>query len=151
MISNTPTINEYMDKLPDDRKASVKKLREIALNNLPEGFEERISSNMLGYVVPHSIYPSGYHVSPNKPLPFLDIASQKNFIAIYHMGLYAIPEVLEWFTSEYPKHSKYKLNMGKSCVRFKKIDDIPYDLIKELLTKLTPQDWVKVYEASIKP
>jgi hypothetical protein len=120
------------------------------LNNLPKGFEEQMSYGMLGYVVPHSIYPEGYHCNPKLPLPFMNIASQKNFIALYHMGIYAIPELLEWFTSEYPKHSSQKLDIGKSCIRFKKLDQIPFDLIAELAGKMTVEDWINCYETQIK-
>jgi hypothetical protein len=105
---------------------------------------------MLCYVVPFSLYPSGYHCDPKLPLPFFSLASQKNFIALYHMGIYANPELLEWFVSEYPKHSKQKLDMGKSCIRFKKMDQIPYDLIAELLTKISPEEWIEIYEKAFK-
>ena len=125
-------------------------LRKVVLENLPTGFEEQMSYGMLGYVVPHSIYPSGYHCDPKLPLPFLSIASQKKFIAVYHMGIYADNELLDWFTSEYCKQSKTKLDMGKSCIRFKKIDQIPYKLIGELASKMTPQQWIDLYERTLK-
>lgn len=105
---------------------------------------------MPGYVVPHEIYPAGYHCDPKLPLPFVAIASQKNFIAFYHMGIYAIPELQKWFTTEFPKHSTAKLDMGKSCIRFKKPEHIPYQLLGELIKKLPVKDWIKVYEENIK-
>lgn len=146
--ANTP--DEYISKLPDERKEPFKKLRKTVLDNLPIGFEEVIGYGMPGYVVPHSIYPDGYHCDPNIPLPFVSIASQKNFIAVYHMGIYSDPKLLKWFTSEYSKQVKTKLDMGKSCIRFKKTDQIPYELIGELMTKMTPDDWIKRYEEAIK-
>ena len=146
--ANTP--EEYISQLPEDRKEPFKKLRKTILDNLPKGFEEVIGYGMPGYVVPHSIYPDGYHCDPNIPLPFVNIASQKNFIAVYHMGIYSVPNLLNWFTSEYPKHVKTKLDMGKSCIRFKKIDQIPFELIGQLMTKMTPEDWIRKYEDAIK-
>jgi hypothetical protein len=114
------------------------------------GFEERMSYGMIGYVVPKSLYPAGYHCDPKLPLPFVNIASQKNFIALYHMGIYTNPELLQWFQSEYAQQCKYKLDMGKSCVRFKRMDDIPFDLIAELMGKMTPEDWINRYESAFK-
>lgn len=146
MKSNATTVEEYVNTLPDDRKEAIQQLREIILKNLPKGFTETISYGMIGYVVPHSIYPKGYHCDASLPLPFMNIASQKNFIALYHMGLYSNKELLEWFTNEYPNHSKAKLDMGKSCIRFKKVDQIPYQLIAELTKKITVKDWIALYE-----
>jgi len=140
----------YLSALPEDRIEPMTKLRETMRKHLPKGFEETISSGMLSYVVPHRLYPAGYHCDPKQPLPFISIASQKNFIALYHMGLYGSPEMLEWFTAAYPKHSKTKPDMGKSCIRFKKPDQIPFALIAELAGKLTPADWISVYESALK-
>lgn len=137
---------DYINQLPEDRKGPIKKLRAVITKNIPKGFQETINYGMIGYVVPHSKYPNGYHCDPKSPLPFMNIASQKNFVAVYHMGVYAKKELLDWFVSEYPKYSKRKLDMGKSCMRFKKMDDIPYDLIGELATKMSPDDWIEVYE-----
>lgn len=142
--------DDYVNQLPDDRKEVVSKLRTIIKKNLPKGFQETLSYGMIGYVVPHETYPDGYHCDPKLPLPFMNVASQKNFIALYHSGIYAKKELLDWFVSEYPNHAKRKLDMGKSCVRFKKMDDIPYDLIAELCTKLTVQDWIDIYESNVK-
>lgn len=144
------TPEEYIAQLPDDRKPVIEKLRKTILGKLPKGFKEEMNYGMIGYVVPHAIYPKGYHVTPDLPLPFINIASQKNFVAVYHMGIYANPELLKWFTDEYPKHCKLKLDMGKSCIRFKKPDQIPFDLIGELASKVTVDEWVKTYEANIK-
>jgi hypothetical protein len=150
MSSNAELPQDYIDALPEDRKQAILVIREALLINLPKGYEEVMSYGMLGYVVPHSIYPSGYHCAPKLPLPFIALASQKNFIALYHMGLYAAPSLMEWFTSEYPKHTKAKLDMGKSCMRFKKIEDIPVALIGELATKMTVEEWISTYEKAFR-
>lgn len=150
MQSKATTPEQYLAELPEDRRIAMEKLRNIALKNLPKGFKEVMSYGMLGYVVPHEIYPNGYHCTPELPLPFFNIASQKNSINIYHMVLYGNKEMHDWFVAEYPKHCKSKLDMGKSCVRFKKMDDIPYDLIGELLTKITVEDWIELYEKMLK-
>ena len=141
---------EYIKLLPEERKEPVKKLRQIILDNLPKGMEEQMSYGMLGFVIHHSIYPDGYHCDPKLPLPFMNLASQKNSINLYHSGVYAKKELYDWFVAEYPKHSKRKLDMGKSCIRFKKMDDIPYDLIAELCTKITVNEWINIYESAIK-
>ncbi|MCL3781331.1 DUF1801 domain-containing protein [Prolixibacteraceae bacterium JC049] len=146
--ANTP--EEYIQKIPQERQAAMKQLRETILQNLPEGFHETISYGMIGYVVPHSIYPGGYHCTPELPLPFMNIASQKHYIALYHSGIYADNEIKEWFVSEYPNHCSAKLDMGKSCIRFKKIDEIPYALIAELVRKMSVQQWIDLYEAVVK-
>jgi len=150
MQSKAETPKEYIDELPEDRIEPVIKLRETILKNLPEGFEEEMSYGMIGYVVPHSKYPAGYHVNPELPLPFINIASQKNFIALYHMGIYSDKDLLNWFVSEYPKHVKTKLDMGKSCIRFKNIEHIPYSLIGELVAKMTTEQWISIYEKAWK-
>lgn len=146
MQSKAKTVDEYIKGLPPERKEAISKLRESILKNLPKGFEEGIGYGMMGYYVPHSIYPNGYHCTPELPLPFAGMASQKNFISFYHMGMYASPELLKWFTTEYPKHTKAKLDMGKSCVRFKKPEHIPYELIGKLMKKMSVKDWIKLYE-----
>ena len=150
MTIEAKTPDEYIEKLPDDRKEAVSKLRETVKSNLPKGFEECISYKMIGYVVPHSIYPDGYHCDPKLPLPFINIASQKNFVALYHSGIYTDQELHDWFVGEYPKHVKTKLDMGKSCIRFKNVNHIPYDLIAALCQKMTPQQWIALYEQNIK-
>ncbi len=142
--ANSP--DEYIAQLPEDRASVITKLRQVISENLPKGFEECMSYNMIGYVVPHSIYPAGYHVTPALPLPFISIASQKNFVALYHSGVYSSPEMHKWFVSEYPNYVKTKLDMGKSCIRFKNIKNIPYELIGELASKMTVEEWVNTYE-----
>ena len=146
--ANSP--EEYIAQVPEERQAVLEKLRNTIKNNLPQGFEEGMSYNMIGYYVPQTLYPDGYHCDPKLPLPFISIASQKNSINLYHMGLYAKQELYDWFVAEYPKHCKRKLDMGKSCIRFKKIEEIPFDLIKELCTKMTVKEWIAIYESAIK-
>lgn len=150
MQSTAKTPDEYVASLPADRKEAVSKLREVILKNLPEGFEEAMGYGMLGYVVPHSLYPKGYHCDPKVPLPYLNLASQKNFIALYAASVYGNSKLHDWFVSEYPKHAKTKLDMGKACIRFKKLDDIPYDLIGQLASKMTPQQWIDICEKVMK-
>jgi uncharacterized protein YdhG (YjbR/CyaY superfamily) len=150
MTSTATSVEEYIASLPEDRKKAVTQLRDTIVNNLPEGFSEGIGYGMMGYAVPHSRYPAGYHCDPKQPLPFASVASQKNFISFYHMGLMAMPNLLQWFQEEYPKHSKTKLDMGKSCIRFKKPEQIPYALIGELMQKVTPDEWIAVYESQFK-
>jgi hypothetical protein len=150
MTSEAKTPAQYINELPADRKEALSELRNVVLKNIPQGFKEVMSYGMLGYVVPHEIYPSGYHCNPKLPLPFVSIASQKNFIALYHMGLYGNPTLLKWFVEAYPKHSLSKLDMGKSCVRFKKPQHIPYALIGELMKKVTVKDWIECYEKNLK-
>ncbi|WP_144282485.1 DUF1801 domain-containing protein [Chryseobacterium echinoideorum] len=148
-ISST-SIEDYVSKLPEERQDIFKKLFDTIKNNLPEGFEGNTNYGMIGWSVPLEKYPPGYHCTPGSPLPFISIASQKNFIAVYHMGIYAKPELLNWFAEEFPKYSKRKLDMGKSCIRFKKMDEIPFDLIAELSKKMTVDEWISLYETNYK-
>ena len=143
-------VEEYITLVPEERRNRFVQLRQTILDNIPTGFNEQINYGMIGYVVPHTLYPDGYHCKPTDPLPFANIASQKNFIGFYHMGIYSNPELLDWFVSEYPKHCNLKLDMGKSCMRFKKPDQIPFDLIGELMTKVSVNDWIKTYEKAFK-
>jgi len=146
MNYKSATIEEYLNQIPSERKDAIKKILDLMEQNLPKGFEARINYSMPGYVVPHSLFPAGYHCDPKLPLPFINIASQKNFIALYHMGIYANPDLLKWFQTEYKKHVPTKLDMGKSCIRFKKIEQIPYELLAELFKKMTPEEWIKIYK-----
>ena len=150
MQSTATSIDVYLEEISAETKDSLAKLRENILENIPNGFVEQMSYGMIIYVVPHSIYPGGYHCDPKLPLPFINIASQKNFIALYHMGIYANPELLNWFITEYPKHSSQKLDMGKSCIRFKKMDQISFELIAELVQKMSVQEWITCYESVVK-
>jgi hypothetical protein len=150
MPSQSKNAEEYLKELPSERLEAFTTLRNTILKNIPKGFEECMAYGMIGYVVPHKLYPAGYHCDPKIPLPFVSIASQKNYIALHHMGIYADPELLEWFVGEYPKHCKTKLDMGKGCIRFKKPDDIPFKLIAELLKKVSVKDWITRYEEAFK-
>lgn len=150
MTSDAKTPEEYIAGLPEERKGPIGKLRKTILDNLPGGFKEGMGYGMLAYVVPHSMYPDGYHCDPKLPLPFINLASQKNYVALYHSGIYSNKDLHDWFVGEYPKHAKNKLDMGKSCIRFKKMDQIPYGLIGELCAKMTPQEWIGLYESVIK-
>lgn len=150
MQSKAKTIEQYFSELPEERKEIMTELRKVILKNLPKGFHEEINYGMVGYVVPHSIFPSGYHCDPKQPLPFLCIASQKNHIAIYHMGIYANPELYNWFINEFPKHSNKKLDIGKSCIKFKKPQDVPLKLIGELISKMSVKEWVEIYQKNLR-
>jgi len=149
MQSSAQSVEEYIRQIPELQREAFVLLRKTILDNLPIGFSEEMSYGMIGYVVPHSTYPKGYQTDPKLPLPFLNIAAQKNFISLHHMGIYANNELLNWFTVEYPKHSKLKLNMGKGCIRFKNGSTLPYRLIAELVSKIGVADWINLYEAKI--
>ncbi|AUC75067.1 DUF1801 domain-containing protein [Olleya sp. Bg11-27] len=149
MTSLATTPEDYIAQLPPDRKVAIIKLHNVILKHMPQGLESGMAYGMLAYFVPKSIYPSGYHCKPFPPLPFINVASQKNCIVIYHSGLYPKEELYDWFVSEYPKHCKYKLDMGKSCIRFKKTDDIPYVLIAQLLGKMSIKEWITIYESTL--
>ena len=150
MQSKATTPEAYIGELPEERKEVIGKLRKTILDNLPDGFEETMGYGMMAYVVPHSRYPDGYHCDPKLPLPFINLASQKNHIGFYHMGIYSDSKLMTWFTTEFPKHVPGKLDMGKSCIRFKYLDDIPYELIGELASKITVDEWINYYESAIK-
>jgi uncharacterized protein YdhG (YjbR/CyaY superfamily) len=150
MKKTAATPEEYLQQIPEERKEAFNWLRQTIIQNLPDGFEETMSYGMIGYVVPHSIYPAGYHCNPKLPLPFISIASQKNFIALYHMGIYAMEDLKNWFTESYKKQTGKNPDMGKSCIRFKKNNEIPFDLIGELAAKVSPKQWINVYESALK-
>lgn len=150
MKTETQDLKVYIDQLPEERKPGFEKLYDTIKDSLPKGFSEEFSYGMPSFVISLKDYPEGYHCAKDIALPFLSLANQKNFIALYHMGMYAKPEILEWFQNEFPKHSKKKLDMGKSCVRFKKSEEIPFELIGELAKKMTPKEWIEVYEKNFK-
>ncbi|OUU02288.1 MAG: hypothetical protein CBB99_00200 [Bacteroidetes bacterium TMED39] len=145
------TVEDYLEKLPNERKEVLHKIRQILLSNLPNGFQEEMNYGLPSFVVPKKLYPPGYHVNPKISLPFISLASQKNHIGFYHLGLYANPSLLQWFTRAYSNTVKHKLDMGKSCIRFKKMDTIPYVLLRELAQKMTPEEWISIYEKHLKP
>jgi uncharacterized protein YdhG (YjbR/CyaY superfamily) len=150
MQSKAKTPAEYLNELAEDRRKAVRELRNAIMKNLPKGFSEVMSYGMLGYVIPHSVYPDGYHCDPKLPLPFMGVASQKDSVNFYHMGLYADEKLMDWFIREYAKQTTAKLDMGKSCVRFKKLDQIPYTLMGELASKINVQQWIDLYEKKFK-
>ncbi len=143
-----PQINEYIAAVAEDKHAHFVQLRNVIVHNLPNGFEECMSYGMIGYVVPHSLYPKGYHCNTALPLPLINIGAKKNFIVLHHIGLYMSPPLLDWFVGEYPKHTASKLDMGKGCIRFKKANEIPLELIGQLVQKLPVTDWITLYETS---
>ena len=150
MQSKAKSPDAYIAEMPEERQKAFNKLRSVIKKNIPKGFKETMGYGMMGYCVPHSIYPKGYHCNPKDPLPFMGLASQKNFIAVYHMGIYADPALLKWFVTAHAKASPKKLDMGKSCIRYKKPDDIPFELIGELASKMTPNEWIAIYESKLK-
>lgn len=150
MQSKAATVEQYLSELPTDRQEPMTRLRDVVLKNLPNGFKESMGYGMIGYCVPHSIYPKGYHCDPKQPLPFASLASQKNAVTFYHMGVYADQKLLKWFTDEYAKAGVGKLDMGKSCIRFKKPENIPYELIGKLCAKITVEKWIEMCEKIIK-
>jgi hypothetical protein len=150
MQSKAQTPEAYLQELPESRLEPMRELRKLILENLPKGFSEVMSYGMIGYVVPHSLYPAGYHCDRKQPLPFLSIASQKNYIVLYHMGIYGDKDILNWFLNEYSKKISSKPDMGKGCIRFKKMDQIPYKLVGELAAKITPHQWIEIYEKQIR-
>ncbi|MBK9734339.1 MAG: DUF1801 domain-containing protein [Saprospiraceae bacterium] len=151
MKAEGKTVDEILNNLPEDRVKPFNTLHDVIVKNLPEGFEAAISYGGLGYVIPHTMYPAGYHCKPSEPLPFAGIASQKHSINFYHMGMYSDPKLMKWFVTEYPRHTKQKLDMGKSCVRFNKLDDIPYQLIGELMQKMSAKEWIEMYDNMLGP
>lgn len=146
---NPTTPKEYIASLPEDRRKIVSDMRRAIKKNLPKGFKEVMAYGMIGYVVPLSMYPAGYHCDTAKPLGFICLASTKGHIALHHMGMYGGTELLEWFQKEWPKHSNKKLDMGKACIRFKKPEDVPVKLIGELAAKMTPRQWIDAYEKAL--
>ena len=150
MQSKATTVDAYLAELPEDRQKAIAELRKVIKKNLPKGFQECMNYGMIGYVVPHSKYPAGYHCDPKMPLPFMNVASQKNTITIYHMGMYGDPKLEKWFTDAYTKATGKKADKGKSCLRYKKPEDIPYKLIGELASKTSPEQWIEQYETTLK-
>jgi hypothetical protein len=150
MQSKASTVDAYLAELPEDRQRAINQLRKVIKKNIPKGFREEMNYGMIGYVVPHSKYPAGYHCDPKMPVPFLNIASQKNTITVYHMGMYANPKLEKWFVEAYTKATGKKADKGKSCLRYKKPEDIPYELIGELASKITVDEWIKLYETNVK-
>jgi uncharacterized protein YdhG (YjbR/CyaY superfamily) len=149
-MAKAQTVEDYFKALPEERRGQMEALRDTIRANLPGGFEEVLNYGQPSWVVPHSLYEAGYHVNPDLPLPFLSIASQKSHIGVYHMGIYASSSLMDWFVGEYPKHCKTRLDMGKSCIRFKKAAELPHDLIGELCGKMSAREWIQLYEEQVR-
>jgi hypothetical protein len=145
--SKAKTVAQYLAELPADRREAIDAVRKVILNNLPAGFEEAIQYGMIGYVVPHTLFPAGYHCDPSQPLCFAALASQKNYMAVYLMTVYGNKKTEEWFKKAYKATGK-KLDMGKSCVRFKKLDDLPLDVIGQAIARVPVKSYIKAYEES---
>lgn len=141
---------DYVDQLPPDRAQAVTRLLAVLREHLPTGFEETMQYGMPSFVVGKKMYPAGYHCDPDLPLPFVSVGNQKGHVGLYHMGIYAMPDVLAWFQDEWPRHVPTKLDMGKSCIRFKRMDRIPYELVGELAEKISPSEWILAYEARVR-
>lgn len=145
MQSKATTVAQYLKELPDDRREAISAVRDVILKNLPKGFEEGMQYGMIGYFVPHALYPNGYHCNPKEPLPFANLASQKNHMALYTMTVYGNPDIEKWFTDAWTKGGR-KLDMGKSCIRFKKIEDVPLDVVAQLFKKVSVKQYIQMYE-----
>ncbi|WP_027377117.1 DUF1801 domain-containing protein [Kaistella palustris] len=150
MINAPEAVQEYIALVTDGKKDLFISLFNTINENMPPGFELGMSYGIIAWSVPLETYPDGYHCKPNTPLPFISLASQKNFAALYHMGIYAKPELLSWFQTEWPKYSARKLDMGKSCIRFKNSAEILFELIAELCKKMSVEDWITIYEKEFK-
>lgn len=147
MQSSAKTVNEYLRELPDDRRKAISAVRAVIRENLQPGFEEGMQYGMIGYFVPHSIYPAGYHCDPKQPLPFTALASQKNAMSLYLMACYGDEEEQVWLRDQFTKAGK-KLDMGKSCIWFKKLDDLPLDVVGAAIRRTTVPDYIAAYESA---
>ncbi|MEC9485282.1 MAG: DUF1801 domain-containing protein [Candidatus Izemoplasma sp.] len=147
MKEDVSTVKDYINALSQEKKHVINRLRKTIQANLPKGFEETCQYHMISYVVPLSLYPKGYLNKKDTPLPLLSLEAQKHHIAIYHMALYMSPNLMRWFKQRYQETVNHRLDMGKSCIRFKHLDDIPYELIGELVAKITPKEFILQYES----
>lgn len=148
MHSKAATVKEYLESLPPDRRQTVQAVRKLIRDNLDAGYEEGMQYGMIGYYVKRSVYPAGYHCDPKQPLPYVSLASQKNHLSLYLFCVYTDPAHAQWFTQAWAKTGK-KLNMGKSCVRFKKLDDLPLEVIAQALRKTPAKKFIAGYEACL--
>lgn len=149
MQSKATTVAAYLNELPADRRAAIEAVRNVILANLDKDYEEGMQYGMIGYYVPHRVYPAGYHCDPKQPLPFANLASQKNYMSIYLMGVYGSSGLAQWFNQAWAASGK-KLDMGKCCVRFKKIEDVALDVIAEAIRRQTTAKYVEQYESALK-
>lgn len=149
MQSKATTVDAYLEALPKDRREALQAVRKVILSNLDKDYEEGMQYGMIGYFVPHKVYPDGYHCDPKQPLPFAGLASQKGHMSLYLMCIYGSPEQEEWFRTAWAKSGK-TLDMGKSCVRFKKLEDLPLDVIGQAIKRVPAKKLIKNYEAAVK-
>jgi hypothetical protein len=149
MQSKAANVEQYLAELSEDRREALQAIRQAILANLPPGYEEGMQYGMIGYFVPHSVYPPGYHCDPKQPLPFAALASQKNYISVYLMCVYGHREHERWFREAWAKTGK-KLDMGKSCVRFKRIDDVPLQVIGQAIRRVPAKKFIEYYESAVK-
>ncbi len=149
MQSKAPTVEQYLAELPPERRAAVSAIREVVLRNLPEGYAEGMAYGMIGYVVPHEVYPAGYHVNPKQPVPFASLASQKNHIALYLMCAYGDADYERWLREAWAKAGK-KLDMGKSCIRFKRLEDVPLEVVGEAIRRVPVKKFLEFYESTVR-
>ncbi|HYO55357.1 DUF1801 domain-containing protein [Archangium sp.] len=150
MQSKATTVDQYLASLPEERRAAISAVRNVILENLDERYEEGMQYGMIGYYVPHKVFPAGYHCDPKQPLPFASLASQKSHMAVYLMCIYGQPEQEKWFREAWAKTGK-KLDMGKSCVRFKKLEDVALDVIGEAIRRAPAKAYIEHYESMIRP
>jgi uncharacterized protein YdhG (YjbR/CyaY superfamily) len=149
-MQKASTPDEYVRWVSSERRPQFAEMRQAIQQAMPNGFEEQMSYGMIGYVVPHELYPPGYHCNPQLPLPFVSIANQKNFFGFYHMGLYADAHLMDWFLAEHSALNLRKLDMGKSCIRFNRWNEIPLELLTKLVSKMSVEDWIACYEKNLK-
>ena len=148
MAAKPTTVKEYLDSLPEDRRKALRKVRAAVNKGLPKGYKEGIQYGMLGWFIPHRVYPAGYHCDPKQPVPFAGLASQKNYMSLYLMCIYGDEKHKGWFEKEWKKSGK-KLDMGKSCIRFKKVEDLPLEVITEAVSRVPVDKFLAHYEASV--
>jgi uncharacterized protein YdhG (YjbR/CyaY superfamily) len=145
MQSKAKTVKQYLAELPPDRRAAISAIRDVILKNLDEGYEEGINYGAIGYSVPHRVYPPGYHCDPKLPLPFAGLGSQKNYLSMGFMPMYSDPAEMKWFVDAWKRSGK-KLDMGKVCIRFKKLEDVPLDVVGEAVRRVPAAKWIQIYE-----
>ena len=149
MQSKARTVEEYLASLPEDRRKAITAVREVILRNLDKDYEEGMTYGMIGYYVPHRIYPAGYHVDPKQPLTFACLGSQKNYMSLYLMSVYGGGDHTDWFRKEWGKTGK-KLDMGKSCIRFKRAEDLALDVVGEAIRRVPARAYIQHVEAALK-
>ena len=149
MKSNATSVEQYLQQLPKARRAAISAVRKVILANLPKGYVECMGYGMIGYVVPHSLFPAGYHCDPSLPLPFANLASQKNHMALYLMTVYGDPGTERWFRQAWQAAGK-KLDMGKCCVRFKRLEDVSLDVVGQVIARVPVKDYIARVEQAVR-